>query len=125
VIKVERYRAYYGHDTLRNLLYLILCQAAIYNVLVDMDLVSFRAEKYVVCNILMGQYNLRIFDVKLYSYLQKYQFILHLEQKNHCTKYISKTPRCCTNKRNQSTISLVPATPLSIISNTDTRFNNT
>jgi hypothetical protein len=41
---------------------------AICNVLVDMDLVSFRAEKYVVCNLLMGQNNLRIFDVKLYSY---------------------------------------------------------
>ena len=41
---------------------------AICNVLVEMDLVSFRAEKYVVCNSLMGQYNLRIFDVKLKCY---------------------------------------------------------
>jgi hypothetical protein len=49
-------------------MYLILCRTAIYNVLVEMDLVSFTAEKYVVCNSLMGQYILRVFDMKLRSY---------------------------------------------------------
>jgi len=37
-------------------------------VLVEMDLVSSRAEKYVVCSSLIGQSNLSIFDVKLKRY---------------------------------------------------------